>query len=164
PCTIPRDLLDRAKEMAREKSGPATARMMIAATHTHSAPAAIGTLGWTAHPAHRALQQLERQRHIPPGIDILLVETECYPVPGPRKNRRLSIRRPLDLPDPTAMLRMGSGDPFLEVGARGVGGLAMLDGHVQLGHHSHLGPIWYLTDVQKQRKFFSAFMLAARRE
>ena len=30
----------------------------------------------------------------------------------------------------------------------------MLDGHVQLGHHSPLDPIWYLTDVHKQRSFF----------
>src|SRR5208337_3342433 len=115
-------------------------------------------------PAHRALQQLERQRYIPPGIDILLVETECYPIPGPRKNRRLSIRRPLDLPDPPAMLRMGSRDRFLEVGARGVRGLAVLDSHVELGHHSHLDPIWYLTDVQKQDKFFRIHVSRSERK
>ena len=106
------------------------------------------------------LQQLEREWHISPGIDILIVETERYPIRWARENRRLSIRRPLDLPDPSAMLRMGGRDRFLEIGAGGVGGLAMLDSHVQLGHHSHLGPIWYLTDVQKQGRFFSAFMLA----
>src|SRR5271157_4463686 len=33
---MPRELLDRAKEMAREKTGIATDRMLIAATHAHS--------------------------------------------------------------------------------------------------------------------------------
>ncbi len=54
-CMIPRDLLDRAKEMAREKTGIATDRMLIAATHTHSAPAAMGALGCPADPAYVAL-------------------------------------------------------------------------------------------------------------
>jgi hypothetical protein len=44
-CMMPRDLLDRAKELAREKSGLRTDRMMISATHTHSAPSAMGGLG-----------------------------------------------------------------------------------------------------------------------
>ena len=35
-CMMPRELLDRAKEMAREKTGIAADRMLIAATHTHS--------------------------------------------------------------------------------------------------------------------------------
>ena len=46
---------DRAKEMAREKTGIATDRMLIAATHTHSAPAAMGALGCPADPAYVAL-------------------------------------------------------------------------------------------------------------
>src|SRR5271157_108683 len=47
-CMMPRELLDRAKEMAREKTGIATDRMLIAATHTYSAPAAMGALGCLA--------------------------------------------------------------------------------------------------------------------
>jgi len=54
-CMMPRELLDRAKEMAREKTGIATDRMLIAATHTHSAPAAMGALGCPADPAYVAL-------------------------------------------------------------------------------------------------------------
>jgi len=54
-CMIPRELLDRAKEMAREKTGIATNRMLIAATHTHSAPAAMGALGCPADAAYVAL-------------------------------------------------------------------------------------------------------------
>ncbi|MFI5454465.1 MAG: hypothetical protein ACHRXM_03355 [Isosphaerales bacterium] len=44
-CMMPRELIDRAKELAREKTGIPTSRMLISATHTHSAPAAMGALG-----------------------------------------------------------------------------------------------------------------------
>ncbi len=38
-CVIPRDVLERAKEQAAEVTGIRTDRMLISATHTHSAPA-----------------------------------------------------------------------------------------------------------------------------
>lgn len=44
-CMLSRELLDQAKELAREKTGIPTNRMLISATHTHSAPASIGALG-----------------------------------------------------------------------------------------------------------------------
>jgi hypothetical protein len=47
-CMMPRDLLDQAKEMARARTGIPTERMLISATHTHSAPAAMGCLGTDA--------------------------------------------------------------------------------------------------------------------
>ncbi len=47
-CMMPRELLDRAKELARDKTGIATDRILISATHTHSAPAAMGALGCSA--------------------------------------------------------------------------------------------------------------------
>ena len=47
-CMVPRDLLDRAKEMAQARSGIPVDRMLISATHTHSAPAAMGCLGTDA--------------------------------------------------------------------------------------------------------------------
>ncbi len=47
-CLCPRELLDAAKELARAATGIAPARMLIAATHTHSAPAAMGCLGTDA--------------------------------------------------------------------------------------------------------------------
>ncbi len=37
-CMIPRDLCDRIKTLAAEESGIPTHRMLVAATHTHSAP------------------------------------------------------------------------------------------------------------------------------
>lgn len=44
-CMIPRDLLDRAKDLAKEATGIPTNHMLIAATHTHSAPSVHGCLG-----------------------------------------------------------------------------------------------------------------------
>jgi neutral ceramidase len=44
-CMIPRSLLDEAKELASKETGIKTNRMLIAATHTHSAPSSMGCLG-----------------------------------------------------------------------------------------------------------------------
>jgi hypothetical protein len=44
-CMMPRELLDRAKEIAHEKTGIPIERILISATHTHSAPAVMGALG-----------------------------------------------------------------------------------------------------------------------
>ena len=44
-CMIPRDLIDRAKEQASQATGIPTDRMLVSATHTHSAPSAMGCLG-----------------------------------------------------------------------------------------------------------------------
>lgn len=40
-CAMPQELLDRAKELAAQRTQIPANRMMIAATHTHSAPAAV---------------------------------------------------------------------------------------------------------------------------
>jgi hypothetical protein len=44
-CMVPRDLLDEAKELASKATGIPADRMMISATHTHSAPSVHGCLG-----------------------------------------------------------------------------------------------------------------------
>ena len=51
-CMMPRDLLDEAKAMAAERTGIATDRMLIAATHTHTAPSAMGALGTCPDPVY----------------------------------------------------------------------------------------------------------------
>jgi hypothetical protein len=74
-CMMPRELLDRAKEMARARTGIPTERILISATHTHSAPAVMGALGcaadpnytvllpgWIAESIERASRNLERAR------------------------------------------------------------------------------------------------------
>lgn len=44
-CMMPRELIDRAKQLAFEKTGIPVDRQMISATHTHMAPAAMSCLG-----------------------------------------------------------------------------------------------------------------------
>ncbi len=53
-CMLPRDLLDTAKELASKATGIPTSHMLISATHTHSAPAAMGCLGSDADAAYAA--------------------------------------------------------------------------------------------------------------
>jgi hypothetical protein len=50
---LPRDLIDQAKELASRATGIATNHILISATHTHSAPAAMGALGTPADEAYR---------------------------------------------------------------------------------------------------------------
>jgi hypothetical protein len=44
-CMMSRDLIDRAKTQASLATGIPTDRMLVSATHTHSAPSAMGCLG-----------------------------------------------------------------------------------------------------------------------
>lgn len=53
-CVMPRSLLDRAKELARQATGIPTDRMLISATHTHSAPSAMAALGSREDPDYAA--------------------------------------------------------------------------------------------------------------
>ncbi|MFO0946014.1 MAG: LamG domain-containing protein [Planctomycetota bacterium] len=51
-CIVPRDLIDRAKEMATKKTGIPSEHMLVSATHTHSAPSVIGALGSDVDPKY----------------------------------------------------------------------------------------------------------------
>ncbi len=51
-CMVPRDLIDRAKDAAKAATGLPTDRMLVSATHTHSAPSAMGCLGSRPDPAY----------------------------------------------------------------------------------------------------------------
>lgn len=51
-CMMPRDLLDKAKAMAAEKVDLRTDRILISATHTHTAPSCMGALGTEADPVY----------------------------------------------------------------------------------------------------------------
>jgi hypothetical protein len=53
-CMVPRDLIDRAKELAANASGIPIHRMLVSATHTHSAPSAMGCLGSRVDPEYAA--------------------------------------------------------------------------------------------------------------
>jgi concanavalin A-like lectin/glucanase superfamily protein len=49
-CVMPRDLIDRAKQIASQRTGIPTNRMLISATHTHSAVSVMPALGSNADP------------------------------------------------------------------------------------------------------------------
>ncbi|MEZ5401561.1 MAG: hypothetical protein R2729_17950 [Bryobacteraceae bacterium] len=51
-CMMPRELIDRAKALASKQTGIREDRMMVSATHTHSAPAAMACLGSRAESAY----------------------------------------------------------------------------------------------------------------
>lgn len=53
-CVLPRHLLDNAKEMASKATGIPTDRMLISATHTHTAPSVTGALGTPADEKYAA--------------------------------------------------------------------------------------------------------------
>lgn len=54
-CMVPRGILDEAKTKASQATGVPVDRMLISATHTHSAPAAMGCLGSRMDPAYAAI-------------------------------------------------------------------------------------------------------------
>jgi len=51
-CMMSREFLDNAKQLASNQTGIPTDRMLISATHTHSAPASMGCLGTDADPEY----------------------------------------------------------------------------------------------------------------
>jgi putative membrane-bound dehydrogenase-like protein len=53
-CMVPRDLLDRAKEIAAIATDIPADHILISATHTHSAPSAMGCLGSRVDPDYAA--------------------------------------------------------------------------------------------------------------
>ena len=51
-CMMPRPLLDEAKALAAQRTGVPADRILISATHAHSAPSAMGCLGTDADPRY----------------------------------------------------------------------------------------------------------------
>lgn len=51
-CMMTRELIDGAKELASRETGISTDHMTVSATHTHTAPAAMGCLGTRVDPAY----------------------------------------------------------------------------------------------------------------
>ena len=51
-CMMPRDLIDQAKSMAAKTTGIPIDHMLVSATHTHSAPSAMGCLGSRVDPRY----------------------------------------------------------------------------------------------------------------
>jgi hypothetical protein len=57
-CMLPKDLIDAAKALAADRTGIPADHMMISATHTHSAPSAMGALGTPADETYLPLLRL----------------------------------------------------------------------------------------------------------
>lgn len=51
-CMMPRPLLDEAKQLASQRTKIKPDRMLISATHTHTAPSSMGCLGTDADPTY----------------------------------------------------------------------------------------------------------------
>jgi hypothetical protein len=51
-CMMPRSLLDKAKSLATVRTGIPSDRILISATHTHTAPSTLACLGTKADPAY----------------------------------------------------------------------------------------------------------------
>ena len=122
---ILRKELDQAKELAQKRTGIPAARMLISATHTHSAPSCMGCLGSRADPAYT--------RSLPGLIAQSIVEANAARVPARigwaavQDHDHNHTRRWIFLPD-----RMAT-DPF---------GERTIRAHMHPGHQSrnHIGP------------------------
>lgn len=53
-CMMPRELIDDAKARASKATGIPVDRMLVSATHTHTAPSCMGALGTPVDPAYAA--------------------------------------------------------------------------------------------------------------
>ncbi|WP_165073194.1 LamG domain-containing protein [Paludisphaera rhizosphaerae] len=53
-CMMPRELIDEAKGIAARRTGIAFDRMLVSATHTHTAPSVMGALGTPLDPTYAA--------------------------------------------------------------------------------------------------------------
>ena len=53
-CMMPRDLIDRAKALAVRRTGIPADRILVSATHTHTAPSLMGSLGTPPDPEYVA--------------------------------------------------------------------------------------------------------------
>jgi hypothetical protein len=58
-CMLPRPLLDEVKKLAASRTGVPMNRLLISATHTHSAPASMACLGTDADPDYLPVVKLK---------------------------------------------------------------------------------------------------------
>lgn len=95
-CMLPRELLDEAKEIARKATGLAAERMLVSATHTHSAPSAMGCLGTPLDAGYAATLPAKIARAIGEAVERLAPARVGWAVaPAPDHTHcRTWIRRP----------------------------------------------------------------------
>lgn len=95
-CMMPRELLDHAKLLAAEKTGIPPERMLISATHTHSAPSSLAALGTDADSAYVPFLRVKLAEAIEAAADNLEPARVGYTVANaaPYTALRRWIRRP----------------------------------------------------------------------
>ncbi len=122
---IPGEILDHAKQLAQEATGIPTERMLISATHTHSAPAAMGCLGSAADPEYQIFLPVQLAKAIALAAKNLTAARIGWTVIQDHEHNH--CRRWIFRPD-----RMNV-DPFGERNVRA---------HMHPGHQSpnHIGP------------------------
>src|SRR6185503_11048820 len=87
-CMLPRELIDRVKERTERATGIPASRILVSATHTHSAPSAMGCLGSRPDPGYQ--RQLEEE--VPRGIGAALGKLAPARAPGHTFRRRWIYR------------------------------------------------------------------------
>jgi len=122
---IPRKLLDIAKELAHESTGIPTERMLISATHSHSAPSAMACLGSRADPDYQQFLTEQIVKSIQQAADKLVAAKIGWTVVQDYEHN--NCRRWIYRPDRIAT------DPFGEHNVRA---------HMHPGHQSpnHIAP------------------------
>lgn len=122
---LPRELLDDIKEQARQATGIPTERMLISATHTHSAPSAMPCLGSRVDPEYVQFLPGQIVRSIVQANEHLAAAEAGWAVTTDAEHNH--CRRWIFRPD-----RMMA-DPFGDVNVRA---------HMHPGHESpnHIGP------------------------
>ena len=95
-CMMPREFLDATKELIRESTGIPTERQLISATHTHSAPAAMGCLGSDPDPKYAPFLQAQIVRGVTKANERLAPAKAGWASADARPftNNRRWIRRP----------------------------------------------------------------------
>ena len=119
-CMMPREFLDKAKDLASKPSGIVVENMCISATHTHSAPAVMGCLGCDADPVYPAFLQAQIVRAITQAAKNLVPAKAGWAVthaPNHTFNRRWILRSdrvrndPFGNPTVRAMMHPGYQNP-----------------------------------------------------
>lgn len=103
-CMLPRQLLDETKHMAAQRTGIRSDHIMIAATHTHTAPAAMSCLGTDADPDYQAYLRVKIVEVIELALSRLVPAEVAFG--AVRADHFMAIRRWILRPD-----RKGQ-DPF----------------------------------------------------
>ncbi|QDV25494.1 PVC-type heme-binding CxxCH protein [Aureliella helgolandensis] len=122
---VPRELLDSAKEMAHKATGIPTERMLISATHSHSAPSAMACLGSRADPDYQQFLTRQIAKSIQQAVDNLAAAKVGWTVVHDAEHNH--CRRWIYRPDRIAT------DPF---------GVHNVRAHMHPGHQSpdHIAP------------------------